>query len=88
MHCNILDNDKEFSTAKGANVATDFSEFKDILFNKKWTRHKMKRIQSYKKHKIGTNKVNKYDYCVLMIMIFVLDYGVHTFASFYNNLRK
>ena len=46
MHCNILDNDKEFSTAKGANVATDFSELKDILFNKKWTRHKMKRIQS------------------------------------------
>ena len=48
----------------------------------KWKEFKVK------KHKIGTNKVNKYDYCVLMIMIFVLDYGVHTFASFYNNLRK
>ena len=26
---------KEFNTAKGVNIATEFSEFKDTLFNKK-----------------------------------------------------
>ena len=46
-------NGKESNVAKGVNVATEFNEFKDILFNKKVVRHKMKRIQS-KKHKIGT----------------------------------
>ena len=46
-------NGKESNVAKGVNVATEFNEFKDILFNKKVVRHKIKRIQS-KKHKIGT----------------------------------
>ena len=40
----------ESSTAKGVNIATEFNEFKDVLFNKKIIRHKMKRIQ-VKKHK-------------------------------------
>ena len=31
--------------AKGVNIATEFNEFKDALFNKKIIRHKMKRIQ-------------------------------------------
>ena len=41
---------KECNTAKGVNVATEFDKLKDVLFNKKIIRHKMKRIQS-KKHK-------------------------------------
>ena len=40
------------------NIATEFNEFKDTLFNKKIMRHKMKRIQS-KKHKLGTYEINK-----------------------------
>ena len=36
---------KESNTAKGVNIATEFNEFKDTLFNKKITRHKMRRIQ-------------------------------------------
>ena len=44
---------KESNTAKRANIATEFNEFKDILFNKKLLRHKMRRIQG-KKHKMGT----------------------------------
>ena len=40
---------KEHDTAKGVNIATEFDNFKDVLFNKKLIRHKMKRIQS-KKH--------------------------------------
>ena len=47
---------KESSTAKGVNIATKFNEFKDVLFNKKIIRHKMKRIQA-KKHKIGTYEI-------------------------------
>ena len=50
--------DRESNTAKGVNIATGFNEFKDILFNKKIIRHKMKRIQA-KKHKIGTYEIDK-----------------------------
>ena len=48
----------ESSTAKGVNIATEFNEFKDVLFNKKIIRHKIKRIQA-KKHKIRTYEVDK-----------------------------
>ena len=45
---------KEYNTAKGVNVATEFDGFKDEKIienvNEKIIRHKMKRIQS-KKHK-------------------------------------
>ena len=33
-------------------------KFKDVLFNEKIIRHKMKRIQS-KKHKLGTDEIDK-----------------------------
>ena len=36
----------------------EFNEFKNILFNKKIMRHKMKRIQA-KKHKLSTYEINK-----------------------------
>ena len=39
-------------------IATEFDKFKDVLFNEKLIRHKMKRIQS-KKHKSGTYEINK-----------------------------
>ena len=51
-------NGQEPNTVKGVNIATEFNEFKDTLFNKKVVRHKMKRIQS-KKHRIGTYEINK-----------------------------
>ena len=44
-------NGSESSTAKGVNIATEFNEFKNVLFNKNIIRHKMKRTQA-KKHKI------------------------------------
>ena len=44
---------KEHNTAKGVSIATEFNKFKDVLFNEKIIRHKMKKIQS-KKHKLGT----------------------------------
>ena len=42
-----IDN-KEYNTAKGVSIATVFDKFKDVLFNKKFIRYKMKRIQSKK----------------------------------------
>ena len=58
IHCMLSADSKESGTAKGVNIATDFNEFKDTLFNKKVARHKMRRIQS-KKHKTVTYQVNK-----------------------------
>ena len=48
---------KKSNTAKGMNIATEFEEFKDTLFNKKVMRHKMRRIQA-KKHKNIRNRQN------------------------------
>ena len=49
---------KESNKAKGVNIASEFNELEDTLFNKKVIRHKMKRIQS-KKYKLGTYEINK-----------------------------
>ena len=48
----------ESNTANQVNIATEFDKSKDILFNKKIIRHKMKRIRS-KKHKLGTYEIDK-----------------------------
>ena len=54
----LSDDGKESNTAKGVNIATEFDEFKDTLFNKKVLRHKMNGIQS-EKHRLGTYEINK-----------------------------
>ena len=48
---------KEYNEAKGVSIATEFNKFKDVLFNEKIIRHKMKRIQS-KKYKLGTYEID------------------------------
>ena len=53
MYPMLSDDGKESNTAKGVNIASEFNEFKDTLFNKKVLRHKMRRTQS-KKYKLGT----------------------------------
>ena len=58
MYSVLSDDGKESNTAKGVNIATEFDEFKDTLFNKKVLRHKMNRIQS-EKHRLGTYEINK-----------------------------
>ena len=77
----------ESSTAKGVNIATEFNEFKDVLFNKKIIRHKMKRIQA-KKHKIGTYEIDKISLSFFNDKRFMLDDGVHTLAYFHKNCNK
>ena len=44
---------KECNTAKGVSIATEFNKFKDVFFDKKIIRQKMKRIQ-IKTHKLRT----------------------------------
>ena len=49
---------KEYNTAKGVSVTTEFKKFKDVLFNEKIIRQKMKKIQS-KEHKLRTYEIDK-----------------------------
>ena len=58
---------KESNTAKGVNIATEFNEFKDTLFNKKIIRHRMGRIQDNKR-KMGTCKSKSTKYHCLFLM--------------------
>ena len=74
----------ESSTAKGVNIATEFNEFKDVLFNKKIIRHKMKRIQA-KKHKIGTYEINKISLSCFDNKRQVLDDRIHTLSYFHKD---
>ena len=76
---------KESNTAKGVNIATEFNEFKDTLFNKKVLRHKMRRIQG-KKHKMGTYEINKISLSVFDDKRFVLNDGIHTLAYFHEDI--
>ena len=85
MHSVLSDGGKESNTAKGVNIATDFNEFRDISFNKKVVRHKMKRIQS-KKHKLETYEINKISLSVFDDKRFVLNDGIHTLAYFHEDI--
>ena len=78
---------KESNTAKGVKIATEFNEFKDTLFNKKVVRHTMERIQS-KKHKTGTQEVNKISLSCFDDKGFVLYDGIHTLAYFHKDYKK
>ena len=75
---------KEHNTAKGVNIATEFDNFKDVLFNKKIIRHKMKRIQS-KKHKLGAYEIDKIYLSCFDDKRCVLDDRVRTLAYFHKN---
>ena len=80
-------NGSESSTTKGVNIVTELNEFKNILFNKKVIRHKMKRIQA-KKHKIGIYEIDKISLSCFDDKRYVLDDGVNTLAYFYKNFNK
>ena len=75
---------KECNTAKGVNIATEFNKFKDVLFNKKIIRHKMRRIQS-KKHKLGTYEIDKIYLSCFDDIRYVLDEGIRTLAYFHED---
>ena len=75
---------RESNTAKGVNIVTEFNEFKDVLFNKKIIRHKMKRIQA-KTHKIGTYEINKISLSCFDDKRYVSDDGIHTLSYFHKD---
>ena len=81
----LSDDGKESNTAKGVNIATEFNEFKDTLFNKKIIRHKMRLMQG-KKHKMGTYEINKISLSVFDDKRFVLNDGIHTLAYFHKDI--
>ena len=75
---------KECNIAKGVSIAIEFNKFKDVLFNKKIIRHKMKRIQS-KKHKLGTYEIDKISLSCFDDKRYVLDDGIYTLAYFHKD---
>ena len=78
-------NGKEYNTAKGVSIATEPDKFKNVSFNKKIIRHKMKRIQS-KKHKLGTYEIDKISLsCFEDKRIYELDDGIRTLAYFHKD---
>ena len=78
---------KEHNTGKGVNIATEFDNFKDVLFNKKVISHKTKRIQ-IKKHKLGTYEIDKISLSCFDDKRYVLDDGIHTLSYFHKNSVK
>ena len=79
----IIDS-KECNTAKRVSIAIEFNKFKDVLFNKKIIRRKMKRIPC-KKHKLGTYKSDKISLPCFDDKRQVLDDGIHTLAYFHKD---
>ena len=65
-------------------IATEFDKFKDVLFNEKITRHKMKRIQS-KNHKLGTYEIDKISWSCFDDKKDVLDDGAYTLSYFHKD---
>ena len=65
IYCIVSENGEEVNTAKEVNISIDFKVYKNVLFNKKLIRHKMKRFQR-KLHKIGTYDVCKISLSCLM----------------------
>ena len=75
---------KEYNRAKRMSIANEFKKFKDVLFNEKIIRHKMKRIQS-KKHKLATYEIDKISLSCFDDKRYVLDDGGYTLPYFHKN---
>ena len=65
-------------------IATEFDKFKDVLFNEKNIRHKLKRIQC-KKHKLVPYETDKISLSCFDNKRYVLDDGIHTLAYFHRD---
>ena len=75
---------KESNTAGGVHIATEFNEFKDVLFGKKIIRLKMERIQT-KKHSLGPYSIEKISLSCFDDKRYVLDNGIYTLACFHKD---
>lgn len=79
MYAILTVDGKKSTTTKGVNVALVFPEFKDILFDKKVVRHKMRRMEA-KLHEIGTYEVEKTPLSCFDDERFILNDGINTLA--------
>ena len=73
---------EECNTAKAVSIATEFDKFKDVLFNEKIIRRKMKRIQS-KKHTLGSYEIDRISLLCFDNKIYMLDDGIRTLRYFH-----
>ena len=87
MYLMLSDDGKKSSTAKGVNIATEFNELRETLFNNKIMKQKMKRIQS-KNKKLVIYDISKISLSVFDDKRFVLNDGIHTLAYFHKNFKK
>ena len=69
------------------NIATEFNEFKDTLFNRKIMRHKMRRIET-KKHNLGTYEINKISLSCFDDKRYVQDDSINTLAYFHTHINS
>ena len=87
MYLMLSDDGKKSSTAKGVNIATEFNELRETLFNNKIMKQKMKRIQS-KNQKLVIYEISKISLSVFDDKRFVLNDGIHTLAYFHKSFKK
>ena len=87
MYLMLSDDGKKSSTAKGVNIATEFNELRETLFNNKIMKQKMKRIQS-KNQKLVIYEISKISLSVFDDKRFVLNDGIHTLPYFHKNFKK
>ena len=73
--------DEEKIRAKDVNRKLKYSEFVDVLSNKKVLRRNMKRIQS-RRHRLGTYDVFKVSLSCFGDQRYVLDNGIDSLAYF------
>ena len=78
---------KETNTANGVNIAVEPNKFKNVLFNKKILRHKMRRVQ-VEKYKIVTYEIDKISLSCFDDKRFILDNGIHTLPYFHKDIIK
>ena len=75
---------EESNAVKLVNIAAEFNALRDVLFDEKFIRHRMRRIQA-KKHKIGTYEIDKISLSCFNDKRFVLDDEIHTLAYFHKD---
>ena len=79
MIIKIIDTKRQKRLTKKFSKKMNHEEYIDILFEKKYTRHGMKRIQS-KSHQIGTYNINKRSLSCFDDKMYILDDGIKNLA--------
>ena len=72
---------------KNVTKNTRHKRYVDVLFNKYFIRHKMKKIQS-ELHRIGTFNVCKITLSCLDDKRYILDDGLNSLAYFYEDVKN